>query len=79
MTFKSVRENIELIATTFSRKDKSSSNISPLLIQRFIQFQYILKWEYPLHKVLMGMYVTLWDQFLTEGVGFEPTVPLQIR
>ena len=29
MTFKSIRDNIVLIATTFSRKDKSSPNISP--------------------------------------------------
>ena len=29
MTFKSIRDNIVLIATTLSRKDKSSPNISP--------------------------------------------------
>ena len=80
MTFKSIRDNIVLLATTFSRKVKSSPNISPntnLKIEYIRIFNKI--YRYPFYKDFMGIYGTLWDQFLTEGVGFEPTVPLQTR
>ena len=68
MTLKSIRDNIVLIATTFSRKDKSSPNISP---NTNLKIEYIGIFNKILISLLKGLYVYLWDSLgpISDGGG----------
>ena len=68
MTFKSMRDNIVLIATTFSRKDKSSPNISP---NTNLKVEYIRIFNKILISLLKGLYGYIWDSLglISDGGG----------
>ena len=57
MTFKSIRDNIVLLATTFSRKDKSSPNISPNTNLKIEHIRIFNKIHISLSK---GLYEYVW-------------------
>ena len=58
MTFKFIRDNIVLIATTFSRKHKSSPNISPNTNSKIYSISIQTKIGISLKQ---GLYGYMWD------------------